>query len=368
MSDGTTSPATSSVPRPRPGVAALRAYAPDDTPCAVDLSDNTNLWGPPPSATALLRELPSSAMARYPGLDARDLGRVLAQYAGVAPDMIVTGCGSDDVLDASMRAYAEPGERLAYMDPTFSMVPVFARLSGLDVRPIPLTENYDADPGALLAQRAAVTYLCSPNNPTATSLSRETIERVVKEAQGLVIVDEAYAEFSGLSVVDLVARSERLVVTRTLSKAFGLAGLRVGYGIASPAVAREIGKARGPYKVNAVAERVAVRVLRDDAEWVRARAADAVANRERFVTTLRERGLQPLPSAANFVLVPIRNARAVARAMSERGVLVRTFEALRPVSPALRATHGDAIRIGIGPWEQMEAALGALTEALRACA
>jgi histidinol-phosphate/aromatic aminotransferase/cobyric acid decarboxylase-like protein len=156
----------------------------------------------------------------------------------------------------------------------------------------------------------------------------------------------------------LVARAPscgNLLVTRTLSKAFGLAGLRIGYAAGHRALVAEVEKSRGPYKVSAVAERAAVAVLREDMTWVREHIAEVRANRSRFIVALAERGLAPVPSAANFVLVPVRGAASVASRMRELGVAVRPFEALRGI--------GDALRITIGPWPMMEAALRALEEA-----
>jgi histidinol-phosphate/aromatic aminotransferase/cobyric acid decarboxylase-like protein len=174
-----------------------------------------------------------------------------------------------------------------------------------------------------------------------------------------VILDEAYAEFSGSSCLDLASASDRVLVVRTMSKAFGLAGLRVGYAAGAPALVAEVEKSRGPYKVSTVAERAAVAALGHDQEWVAERVVDARASRERLTTSLRALGLAPLHSQANFVFVPIADAPGVARRMRERGVAVRAFQELPLV--------GDALRITAGPEPMMEQALTALAEAL-ACA
>jgi histidinol-phosphate/aromatic aminotransferase/cobyric acid decarboxylase-like protein len=172
-----------------------------------------------------------------------------------------------------------------------------------------------------------------------------------------VILDEAYAEFAGGSVAASAPAHGRLLVVRTLSKAFGLAGLRVGYGIGAAALVAAVEKSRGPYKVSALSEHAAVAALTRDLDWVRARAAEAVAIRGRFARALAARGLSPLPSAANFVLVPVVDAAAVERAMRARGVAVRAFARLPRI--------GDAVRITVGPWSQMEAARDALLAAMR---
>jgi len=356
----------------RRGVRALPRYAPDVTPCAVDVSDNVNLWGAPPAA---LRALTTTAMAasRYPSVYATPLRDAVLRYLGFSPGTgvdVVSACGSDDVLDATMRAFGEPGDEIVFAEPTFTMIPVLARLNGLVPVAVPMTSDYAVDPQQLVDRRAKITYLCTPNNPTSTALSRETVEYVARHAAGLVVIDEAYAEFAPESFVGLVTTVERLVVIRTFSKAFGLAGLRVGYGVGQADVVEPIVRARGPYKVNALAESAAVAALGegpDGIEWVTAHTALAVANRARLAAELRRLGFLPAPPAGNFLFVPVARAHAIAEAMCRRGVLVRALSGLPQVIPALAATGGDALRIGVGPWDAMERVLDAFTEAL-ACA
>ena len=320
--------------------------------CPVDLSDNTNLWGAPPSALRALRATADGSVSRYPAAFEPALREALADYAGVSPDMIVAGCGSDDVLDSAIRAFAEPGDLVCLPAPSFSMIPVFARASALVPVEVPLTTELDADVAAMLDAGARITYLCSPNNPTGQAFSRESIERIVRGAAGVVIIDQAYSEFGGESFTDLVSADRPVLVTRTLSKAFGLAGLRVGYGIASPDVVGEIMKARGPYKVNALAERAAIAVLQNDQRWVADRVADVVANRARFRQELAQRSIASLPSDANFVLIPVRDCAATSRQLRRLGVGVRELPSLPGI--------GDALRVGIGPWDLMERCLDAL--------
>ncbi len=338
----------------RASYEAISLYSPNRAPCRIDLSDNTNLWGVPPSVRALLHSSADSAVTRYPRAYADDLKRAIGAYLGVAPEWVVTGCGSDDVLDSTLRAFTEPGETLAYPDPSFAMVETFARMNGLAPLPIPFTGDFDADADALLGSRAPVIYLCSPNNPTGTILDRRTVERIAREASGVVILDEAYAEFADGDCLDLLSKSDRLVITRTMSKAFGLAGLRVGYSVSAPNLAKEIEKSRGPYKVNSLAERAAVTALTEDRAWVAARVADARESRARLIAELVSRGFTPLSSQANFVLVPIPRAELVSVCLRERGVAVRPFVALRDI--------GDVIRITVGPWSMMEECLTALDE------
>lgn len=344
----------------------LRLYADDTGACAIDLSDNTNLWGAPPSAAALLARIASRGLRAYPEPYSESLKTAIARHAGVRPNQVVTGAGSDDILDCAFRSLAAPGARVAYIAPTFVMVPAFARTNGLEPIAVPLTTRLDADVDALLATGARVIYLCSPNNPTGGSLSRGAIEALVSRASGCVVIDEAYADFAGASAADLLDASPRLVIARTFSKAFGLAGLRVGYALASPDIAVELEKARGPYKVGAVGAAVAQCALENDLEWVRERAALAIDARAQLASDLRTLGIDPLESSANFVLAPVPDAVAVAAAMRARGVAVRAFSNLPLVDARLRAAKGAALRITVGPPELMTAALEALGQALAA--
>lgn len=338
---------------------AVPLYDPKRSPVDLDLTDNTNLWGIPPTAEKTLRELSVSSVTRYPSLYAADLKAALADYVGVTADMIVTGCGSDDILDSAMRAFGEPGDLVVGSEPSFAMMPIFARMNALrwqGVTELPLAPMPQPNVDALLAARARIACLCSPNNPTGALTTRDRLERVVREAEGIVFIDEAYAEFAGVSAVDLVSSSDRVLVVRTLSKAFGMAGLRVGYAIGQPAVVTEVEKSRGPYKLNALAEAAALAALRHDREWVASHVQLAVSLRERLADALREMGLHPMPSAANFLCVPMPNVVAVGQAMRRHGVAARPFPDLPHV--------GDALRISVGPWPMMERMLSALTLAL----
>ena len=331
----------------------LSPYDPDDLRCKIDLSDNTNLWGAPPAARAALSATDSAALTRYPQPYSRELTRVLAGYLGVDANMVIVGCGSDDLLDSAIRAFGEPGQTLAQLDPTFGMIRVFATVNGLAVTAYPVRQGAKA----LVGTDARITYLCSPNNPTGEILDAELIESIVSRAKGLVIIDEAYAEFAGTSSIGLLARYENVLVTRTLSKAFGLAGLRIGYAAGSPAIVHEVEKSRGPYKVTSLAERAAMAAMIHDRGWVDEKVEEARTNRDRFTEVLRGLGLDPIESRANFVLLPVADARKTGAAMARSGIAVRQLENLPGI--------GDALRITIGPWSMMEECLAALETALQ---
>jgi len=353
--------AVASAPTDRLAIAraayqAVPLYDPKRAPIDLDLTDNTNLWGVPPSAERTMREIAVSMVTRYPTLYAAELKAEIASYLGVSADMIVTGSGSDDILDSAMRAFGEPGDVVAGSEPSFAMIPIFAQMNALQYAGVTERASQQPDADALLAKRAKITYLCTPNNPTGAVIARETIERVVTESAGVVFIDEAYAEFAGISSVELTKTSDRVLVIRTMSKAFGLAGLRIGYAVGQPSLVMEVEKSRGPYKLSALAERMAIAALRDDRAWVDEHVALAVSVRERMADALRAMGLAPMESYANFVCVPVANCVAVGQALRARGVAVRPFPALPHV--------GDTLRISVGPWPMVQRMLEALAPAI----
>ena len=347
---------------PRRDYASLRLYAPDREPAEVDLSDNTNLWGPHPAALQAVREATAAHLSRYPTLYADDLRAAAAERLGVAPENIGTGCGSDDVLDSAFRAAAEEGGSVAYATPTFVMVGPLTRMNGREQRPVSWVEAM-ADPAKLFVHDPVLVYLCRPNNPTGTMAPRLWMLEVLEAAGDdgpIVLVDEAYAEYAGEkdSLVGELPRHPRLLIARTLSKAFGLAGLRVGYCVGQPEVVAEVEKARCPFKVNRFAELAGAVALRDEEGWIESSVGECLENRERLSRCLQERGLAPLPSRTNFVFLPVAKGEAVswARQLRARGVAVRPFHELTEV--------GGGLRISVGPWSLMERFLVALDQVL----
>lgn len=347
---------TADVPR-RSSYLQLRRYDPGRLPVELDLSDNTNLFGRPPAAAKALGSLGSVDLGRYPSVYASRLKEVLAGLHEINPECIATGCGSDDLIDSAIRAFCEPEERVAFPDPTFSMLPDFARMNGAEPVGVPLAVGFALDTDGLMASGARVVYVCRPNNPTGNAFERDPVQSLASVPATVLLIDEAYADFADDQLLDWAPGSGRALVLRTLSKAWGLAGLRVGYAVGPPPVVEEVEKSRGPYKVGGVAEAVATSVLREDGSWVRETVARVRENRARLARALADRGLHAWPSAANFVLVETpAGAESVVAALRRRGVGVRGFPDL-PQS-------GDCVRVTVGPWPLMERFLAVLDEAL----
>lgn len=345
-------------PLARPGIRTLAVYDPRRGGVALDVSDNTNLFGTGPAAAVALATPEARSVARYPTPYADRLKEAAARYFGVAPENVTTGCGSDDLIDSAVRAYAGPGDTVAYQAPTFPMAAIFAAMNEARAIAVPPGPGFALDDDGLLDTGAAVSYLCRPNNPTGTLTDAGAARRIMDEAAGLVLVDEAYADYADETLIPDVLASDRAVVLRTMSKAFGLAGLRVGLAIGPAPLIAEIEKSRGPYKVGALAETVAAAALDGDGDWVRLRVADVRQERERMAKVIASLGPVVWPSATNFLLISLggRPAAAVAGALRERGVGVRAFPDL-PLA-------GPAIRITVGPASVNDRVLAALREVL----
>ncbi|MEX2281454.1 MAG: histidinol dehydrogenase [Gemmatimonadota bacterium] len=333
----------------RPAYRGIELYDPQRAPCEIDLSDNTNLFGLAAAAQLVLGSGLPERTTRYPAVFAEPLKQAIAEWYQVAPENVVTGCGSDDVIDSALRAFCDTGDRVVLPVPTFSMVAEFARMNAVPVTEIPMLADLTLDDDRLISAGGRVTYICNPNNPTGTAFSGRTIERIGARIPGVLLLDEAYADYATEDFARTAAASARMISLRTFSKIFGLAGLRVGFAIGPAALVREIEKSRGPYKVNAFAAEAAIAMLTHEREWLRARIDETRANREQLSAELQRLAYRPLPSAANFLLVPVlagQTAVSLATALRVRGVAVRPYTEL----PGL----GDAIRVTVGPWWMMQ--------------
>jgi histidinol-phosphate/aromatic aminotransferase/cobyric acid decarboxylase-like protein len=221
-----------------------------------------------------------------------------------------------------------------------------------------LRSDLQLDVNGLVNARGRVTYVCSPNNPTGTVYPRSEIEALSARVPGILLLDEAYADFADGDLTSSAARSDRMISLRTMSKAFGLAGLRVGIAIGPALLIREIEKSRGPYKVNNLAEAAALELLARDADWVRQHIDVVKESRLRLTDELQRRGYTVFPSGGNFILMQVpavTTAQSLATRLRTLGVAVRPFPALPQV--------GDCIRVTVGPWSMMQRFLTALTAA-----
>jgi histidinol dehydrogenase len=336
----------------------IALYDPQRAPCEIDLSDNTNLFGVPPSVERLFGSLPAARLTRYPSVFAAALKEEIARWFGVSAENVATGCGSDDVIDSAIRAFCERGDSVVFPDPTFSVVATFARMNAAVPVAVPLTSALELDVDRLLQSRGRVTYVCRPNNPTGTVFAAADVQALADQLPGVLLLDEAYADFAQRGFTQQAVTMDRVISLRTFSKAFGLAGLRLGFAIGPARLIHEIEKSRGPYKVSNVAEAAALAALTQDGDWIRAAISQVCQNRERLYHDLQQRGFRCWPSGGNFLLVGVptnSSAAKLAAGLRSRGIAVRPFAGL----PQL----GDCIRVTIGPWPLMERFLTELVAA-----
>jgi histidinol-phosphate aminotransferase len=331
---------------------------------AVDVRLNTNESPyPPPVAwrEAFLEELASVPFHRYPDREATALRAALGERHGVGAEQVFAANGSNEVLQALCLAYGGRGRTVAVFEPTYPLHSHIARITGADVAVGERGPDFALDleqvRGVLARSRPAITFLCSPNNPTGTVDSAEDTAAVVDAAPGLVVVDEAYGQFSPRSALGDVAAGRPLVVVRTFSKTWALAGLRLGYCVAPSEVVAHLQRVALPYHLDA-AKQVAGRLtLRFQAE-MEARVDALVRERERLVAALGGMAVDVWPSGANFVLLRPRgpDGGEVWQALVERSVLVRNCSTWPRLSGCLRVT--------VGTPEEDDAFLAALGEVL----
>ncbi len=363
-----------SPPRPqralaRPDVALIPGYHSAQLEVEYRLNTNEAPEPPPPAfLEALERELATVPLNRYPDREAGALRAALAELHGVRAGQVYVANGSNEVLQSILLAFGGPGRAAAVFEPTYALHAHIARITGTVVLEGERDDDFFvarseldrvlAAGHALGAENPAVTFLCSPNNPTGRIEPRALLEEVLERAPGLVVVDEAYGQFAPSSAVELLADNPHLVVVRTFSKTWSLAALRLGYALGAPEVVDALVSVTLPYHLDAL-KQLAGRLALDYGEAMAARVARLVEERGRILAGLAELDVDVVPSDANFVLFRIRNrdARAVWAQLLERSVLVRDVSSWPRLSGHLRVTVGtarendaflDALRAALG--------------------
>lgn len=319
----------------------------------IKLDGNENPYGCSPRVLQALGRYPHYHI--YPDPDQRELRKAVAKYIGASTDTVVLGAGSDELIDLILRLFLDPGDKVINCIPTFGMYPFSTSVCGGEVINIPRDPEYAVDVPAVKAaidKRTKVLFLASPNNPSGNITVPDDLRELV-DTGILVVVDEAYAEFSGVSVMPWVSRYENLIVLRTFSKWAGLAGMRVGYGLFPPQIANQIMKIKPPYNINAAAQ-IAVLESLVDIEYLQGRVRAIVDERPRLFRLLRGTAfLEPFPSDANFILCRALDGRAkqICDSLAKQGIFIRYFN-----TPLLR----DFIRISVGKPEHTDALIEAL--------
>lgn len=343
----------------KPEVRRARAYSLSHFEADVKLDQNEN---PYEIARGLKEKIVQRILerdwGRYPEFVPEETIRRVAAFAGWREDGILVGNGSNELIYVTLIATLGPGRQVAIPQPTFAVYKLMASILGASVEEVLLDPgdlSFDVDAIASAAEAADVVILCSPNSPTGSGLRVDEVRRILDAARGIVVVDEAYHEFSGRTLISLMERYDRLVLLRTFSKAKALAGLRFGYLLASPALVSELRKAQLPYSVN-IFTLAAAEVLMED--WSDDSVRVLVKERERLAGELgRRSGVEVFPSEANFLLFRTPYpARGVFDALYGAGVLVRDVSGY----PLLER----ALRVSVGTPEENDRFLSALDAAL----
>ncbi len=314
---------------------------------------------PPPVWQEAMEESRREAMPQeYFDTAYAELTPLLARYCAVAEDQIVVGAGADEILDMVSKTFLDNGDAAVLTPPTYSMYAIVTAQMGGVIRQVPLGEGFALDMPATLdaARGAKLIWHCSPNSPTGTATPPEVLRRLLAEAPCMVVVDEAYAEYAGRSAVELIAGHPNLIVVRTMSKAFSMAGMRLAWALAAPEVVDLLHRVRPPNSVSRVTAHLGALALRD-LDGMRANVRRVLEQREPLADGLREVGATVYPSVTNFLLTgwgSPETAQAAYDHLETRGMVVRNL-AHHPLLPG----H---LRITVRSAEENARLIEALTE------
>lgn len=340
-------------------IRKLKAYTPGEQPKArnvLKLNTNENPYPPSPTCKRVLATFDLDNLRRYPDPNFTALRAALAELNGAAPENVFVGNGSDEVLSLAARAFVENDEHIASLNPSYSLYKTLAAIR--DVKWVAGGDGFTGDvDSSTLDPKTALFLWANPNAPTGTFAEPATIAAFARRFKGVVIVDEAYADFARENCMALATQdgNRNLIVMRTFSKSFSLAGLRVGYCVGPADLIAALYKVKDSYNVDALAQSVAFAAIRD-IKWMRANVAQIVTTRQRFTGALVRRGWDVPPSEANFVFAkPPKpfTAKALFDALRARQIYLRYFKGPKT---------GDRLRITIGTDSQMNKLLKILDE------
>ncbi len=328
-------------------VRAVKAYTLAPHRASLKLNQNENPWDAPARIKdEVLRRFAERRWSQYPDFVPASLNKHLAAFADWRADGVMAGNGSNELIQALLMVTMEPGKTLLLSEPTFTLYRQVATVLGGKVETVFLTSDLEYDSEAIQRvveeKQPDVTIICSPNNPTGCVIDDDTLRALLKASRGLVVIDEAYHEFAGCTVVPLLKEHENLIVLRTFSKAMAVAALRIGYLLASPTLVREIGKAVLPYNVNVFSQIAAEVAMENYDQELRPLVREIVSERDRLFAGLTKiDGLEPVTSQANFILV--KSASDPKRIFSEllaRDILIRDVSGYPMLSDYFRFSVG----------------------------
>jgi len=341
-------------------VRDMKGYVPGEQPKIaglIKLNTNENPYPPSPRVLQVLKEAGESALRLYPDPVCGDLCRLIAGQHGCRPEQVFVGNGSDEVLALCTRAFVEDDGSIGYFDPTYSLYPILAAIRHVAVKPVELTPDFEWQMPPDFT--ASLFYLTNPNAPTGLMFPREKIKQFCDTFDGLVLIDEAYADFAEWNCMDLALSHPRVLVSRSFSKSYSLAGVRAGYVVGHPDLIGALYKIKDSYNVNALTQRMALAAFSDQ-EFMRKNVERVLSTRERVAQVLRNAGHRVYPSATNFLWIKPAgiSAEELFRHLRDRNVLTRYF-------PGEKTGH--CLRITVGTDEQMDRFLEVLPKPSKLC-
>ncbi|HEY3305337.1 MAG TPA: histidinol-phosphate transaminase [Candidatus Binatia bacterium] len=329
----------------RSNIAAVQGYVPGEQPREGDfikLNTNENPYPPSPRVLSALRKAADRSLRLYPLLSSDGLRSVAASTYGVSPQNIIVGNGSDELLSILMRCFVGAHDRVFYPEPTYSLYDTLIAIQeGVKVA-IPYPADFSM-PEELFSQTAALTFVCNPNSPSGTLLPLEAIERLARTITGVLAVDEAYIDFADggkVSAISLLQSNPNIVVLRSFSKSFSLAGMRIGLAFAAEEIIAGMNKVKDSYNVNRLSQIAAAEAL-GDLPWMRRNVRRIQKSRKKLTAGLKKMGFRVYPSQANFVMARREgeNQKELYEELKRRRILVRYFD-----QPGLH----DCLRITVG--------------------
>jgi len=341
----------------RASVRAVPPYVPGEQPAAgrrvIKLNTNENPYPPSPAVLGALHDAVDDRVRLYPDPEAVALRTEASRLYDLPVDHVMAGNGSDELLALLLRAVVDPGDHVAFPVPTYSLYETLVAVQGGVCDTVAWPADWSL-PAAIGARDAKLTFLCNPNSPSGTLVPLEEIDALAARLSGVLVVDEAYVDFARESAMPLVGRHPNVVVLRTFSKSFSLAGLRVGLAFGHPDLLAGLRTVKDSYNLDRLAL-VAAEAALDDLDHMRANVARVRTTRTRLAKALADLGFSVLPSEANFVLArrPGSDLAPLARALAARDILVRHF-------PTTEVR--DALRITVGTDEEIDMLLAALRE------
>lgn len=345
----------------KPAVRALRPYSLSPHRAQVKINQNENPWDMPLALRQeILQQFEQTRWSRYPEFIPASLHERLAEFAGLRPDQVIAGNGSNELIQAVMMVTIGPKKRVLISEPTFALYKQVATVLGGDVESISLTNSLQYNSALLMSvveeRQPDVTIICSPNNPSGCVIDDQDLVKLLGIARGLVVIDEAYHEFAEHSVVPLLDNHHNLIVLRTFSKAMALAALRVGYLLAEPDLVREIRKAVLPYNLNAFSQMAAEMAVDRYETDLRPLVKRIINERQRLFSELSKiKGLAPVASKGNFMLVKTAlDPKLIFEELLLRDVLVRDVSTY----PMLK----NYFRVSVGRPEENDELLAGLRE------